>query len=114
VDPARATTCSGRSDDQVVTAVSIQVGQDNGRSKLIARGTLAAPGSLLGHDRAWSSGEPQIQLPGIAIAPRHTDDQVGFAITVDVTENRDTGLAVGLGSGCRVDGRQRCHRGSRN
>src|SRR4029453_416121 len=82
MDPAGAIICSWRPDDDVVAAVVIQVGQDDRCSELIAGHALAETGSLLGQDVARSCGKPQIDLAGIAITPRHTNDQIGLAIAV--------------------------------
>src|SRR4029450_4670221 len=99
MDPASAIICSWCPDDDVVAAVVIQVGQDDRCSELTARHPLAETGSLLRQDVARSCGKPQIDLAGIAITPRHTNDQIRLAIAVHITAGRDSGLTVGLSGG---------------
>jgi hypothetical protein len=97
MDSARAVTGSRSTDDDVVAAVVIQVCQDHGRSKLIARGALAETGILLRQGLARCSSEAEIDLSGVTATAWHTDDQVGSAVAIHITNDWNVGLAIRLG-----------------
>jgi len=113
MDSARAVTGSRSTDDDVVAAVGIQVGQDHGRSKLIARDALAETGILLRQGLARSSGEAEIDLSGVTATAWHTDDQVGSAVAIHITNDWNVGLAIGLDGGRCLHRRQPSDGGSR-
>jgi hypothetical protein len=113
LDSARAVTGSRSTDDNVVAAVVIQVGQDHGRTKLIARDALAETGILLRRSLARSSGEAEIDLSGVTATAWHTDDQVGSAVAIHITNDWNVSLAIGLDGGRCLHGRQPSDGGSR-
>jgi hypothetical protein len=106
MDSARAVTGSWSTDNDVVAAVVIQVGQDHGRSKLIARDALAETGILLRQGLARSSGEAEIDLSGVTATAWHTDDQIGSSVAIHITNDWNVGLAIGLDGGRCLHRRQ--------
>jgi hypothetical protein len=74
---------------------------------------LAETGILLRQGLARSSGEAEIDLSGVTATAWHTDDQVGSAVAIHITNDWNVGLAIGLDGGRCLHRRQPSDGGSR-
>ena len=89
VDPARPVEGAGSTDDHLVAAVAVEVGQRDGRTEPVTALGLGVPGSLLGQEHAGPARQPELHAPRRGPSP-------GSPTTRSASPSPSTSPATGI------------------